>query len=127
MEPARYPHREIVHAGECGKQPLDDLRVWTQGLTFHPYGVRAYDRGPTIEEALERMREHPAALEFQGKMTIWGSGLEWHVRFRQAGDPDSWGSCGWHMTPEDAAYAALALIEEQEREAYEEALVVGIA
>jgi hypothetical protein len=121
-----YPERSTVRAGECGKQPIKDLEAWVRGGTFHRYGVRATDRGPTVEEALARCRDYPHVLTFAGEAS-WIRGLNWGVRFRQVGDPDSWGMTTPHMTPEDAAYAALTLIEEHEREVYELTVPIGFA
>lgn len=127
MAPPLYPRRELVQAGECGTKPLKDLERWARGLAFHPYGIAAHNRLDTIEESLQEMREHPMLLEFTGVLATGGRGLNWSVRFRQIGDPDSHGLTSPHMTAEDAAYAALALIEPHEREAWETALVVGHA
>lgn len=124
-----YPHRGFVKAGECGHEPIKHLEQWVRGIPFHPYGVAAHDRGPTLDEALQQIRYHPGILEFDGKLDQSGGtrGIRWGVRFQQAGDPDSWGSTRPHMTAEDAAYAALALIEEHERDLFEQASPVGHA
>ncbi len=124
LEQPLYPHRDWVEAGKCGKQPLEDLEAWVRGGTFHRYGVKATERGPTIEDALERCRDYPHVLTFDGKLS-WIRGMDWSVKFRQVGDPDSWGMTSPHMTPEDAAYAALSMIEEHERDLFERAAPWG--
>lgn len=72
------------------------------------------------------MRDYPALLEYVGALGGYGY-VEFAVKFQQTGDPDSWGSTRPHFTPEDAAYAALTMIEEHEREVYETNLVMGLA
>jgi hypothetical protein len=123
MEEPKYPHRDWVEAGKCGRQPLKDLETWVKGGTFHRYGVTVYDRGPTIDEAIKRIREHPSLLEFDSRWD--GSHVAFGVRAMQAGDPESFVASMFHFTPEDASYAALALIEEHERELYELSVPVG--
>jgi hypothetical protein len=127
LEPPLYPSRTFVRAGECGIKPLRDLEAWAKGGAFHRYGVRAHDRGPTLEEALERMREIPAILEIRGELLSYRSRIEYWITYQQTGDADSFGFGGAHFTPEDAAYSALAYIEEHEREVYETSLVIGVA
>lgn len=127
LAPPRYPKRNGYRAGECGREPLKDLERWVKGLTFHPYGVAAHDRAATVEEALENMRECPCRLEFTGEMLGYRGYVEFWITYRQAGDPDSSGFGGAYLTPEDAAYSALSMIEAHEREVYEENLVAGLA
>lgn len=59
-------------------------------------------------------------LGYRGYVEFW-------ITYRQAGDPDSSGFGGAYLTPEDAAYSALSMIEAHEREVYEENLVAGLA
>jgi hypothetical protein len=127
LDPSLYPRRTFVRAGECGLQPLRDLEAWVKGGAFHRYGVKAYDRGPTLEEALERMREIPGILKIDGELLDYRSRIEYWITYRQTGDTDSYGFGGAYFTPEDAAYSALSYIEERERKVYEENLVVGLA
>lgn len=117
-----FPERHIYTIGERG-DTMETLRLWVNGGTFHPYAVPVWQR-----EGFEHdRRDDGRLLKYEGKMDEMGH-MRWVVFFRQRGDDGSGtGLCGGYSHPADAAYSALHLIEEDERERYEQELVIGVA
>lgn len=126
MDEPLYPERHWWHAGDCGKQPLKDIVKWTQGGTFHRYGRTFIESHGDVDEALLLMCAHRALVEFTSTIARHYT-LDWSLFAVRTGDPASRVLVRPHMTPEDAAYAALTLIEQDDREYYEQNLVVGFA
>lgn len=105
------------------------MKRWVQGQPFHPYGRRSWDclDGETVAEAVERCRDIPARLEFTGELLSYRSTVEFWITYQQTGDPGGSGFSGPWSSIEDACYASLTMIEEHEREVYEQTLIVGLA
>lgn len=139
------PEREAAEraAAEAGRASVryiggtvDLLQHWVCGASFHQYGpsvLVALEEEHGAEEAVRILHEHPARIlhEHPARLDLEGrlvdGAIRWLVSYQRAGDPDANGFHSGHSNVEDACYAALTMIEEHEREAYEEALVVGIA
>lgn len=121
MAPPLYPRNPWRRIGENGDANMRTLETWVRGGSFHPYGETAVDR-----YGVENLFDHPGILELKaGLATV--TGLTWTLYAVRAGDGSDYVHCGGHSHPGDAAYMALSLIEEDDREAWEAGLVVGIA
>lgn len=124
--------RTAVRAGQASVRyvggTVDLLQHWVCGASFHRYGPSVLDvltEKHGVEEAVRIFHEHPARLDLEGR--LMDGTVRWLVSYQRAGDPDADGFHSGHSHLEDACYAALTMIEEHEREAYEQALVVGTA
>lgn len=109
LDPPRFPERSLYRQDEIAAlDPVEVLRLWVNGGCFH-----RYDPDPLKAELNIR------AVLSEGR-------LSWYIGVCQYGTGrDGW--CSGHSTVEIAAYAMLAMIETDEREAYEQALVIGVA
>lgn len=109
--------------------PVRALEHWVKGGTFHRYTRSVYhqleDDLGSAEAAVEQMHRIRARLKFDGEL-VEGR-LRWTVSYQRAGDPDAYGGASGMSTAPDAAYSALTLIEEHEREIYEQTTVLGLA
>jgi hypothetical protein len=114
-----YPDRSLYRSGER-PEAIDDLQMWVKGGTFHKYGQPAHEH----EDYDWNVKP---TLQFVGEL-IDGS-MRWRVFYQRFGVPgnDGWGASSGYSHPADAAYGALHLIEEHERETWLERLVIGIA
>ena len=120
MKPAIFPERHIWTVSETGTAAQEALVRWALGSSFHHYGTLRHDQ-PNYE-----YREEGARVEFSSSIDWYGK-LRWRVSYARSGERDSHGLCSGYSSPEDAAYSACSVIEEYEREVYEERLVVGVA
>jgi hypothetical protein len=114
-----YPDRLVYGTAER-PEAVHDLERWVKGGTFHRYGQPAHEHE-------EYDRTIDASLRFTGELVDgW---MRWRVEYRRFGVPhiDGWGMSGGYSHPADAAYGALHLIEEHERQEWLERLVIGIA
>lgn len=119
LDPPLFPYRPIYKVGETGDLAQRALARWVRGGRFHKYGPLRWEQ-PDWEPG-----EDDGRLDFHGVLD--GSRVRWTVSFERAGEHENTGfSCGY-SSAEDAAYSACERIEAREREAYEEALVVGVA
>ena len=126
LNPPLFPARLSHRTAETGDLAQKALLRWVRGGTFHPYAKPRHE-----EEDWEpgEQKDNPGVLEYEGRFLDWGGYVVWGVHYNRAGDPDpdAQGSNYGYSSAEDAAYAALTLIEEYERERYLSRLVVGIA
>ncbi len=145
LEPPLFPQRHWVGPAErdaaeqvelggtaygiVGAGAIRALEHWVRGGTFHKYGRTVFDQ--LVEElgtpdaAVERMHEVRARLKFEGELR--DGGLRWMVTYQRSGDRDAQGLSSGPSTVEDVAYSALTMIEEHEREVYEQTTVLGLA
>jgi hypothetical protein len=145
LEPPLFPQRHWIGPPEraaaeqielggtayriVGTGTIRALEHWVRGGTFHKYGRSVYDQLleelGTPEAAVERMHEVRSRLKFEGELR--DGGLRWMVTYQRSGDRTSSGFSSGQSTPEDVAYSALTMIEEHEREVYEQTAMGGLA
>lgn len=120
MQPPLFPPRQWYTVGDR-PETLVVLEKWVTGATFHRYAPNGWE----LFDVFAR-EEIPALLEFHANLIFPGR-LTWSYRYQRAGDPEGTGHGSGHSHPADAAYCALSMIEEHERELFESTLLVGVA
>lgn len=122
MAPARWPRRDFYRVGEGADDHLKALESWVRGGRVHPYGRSSF------EEYGDAVFGQEGEVEFESRLAVY-SGLSWRLRAVRRGDLTGKDAvfCSGYSHPGDAAYTALSLIEEHDREEFEARLVVGVA
>ncbi len=121
LEPPLYPERSFYQVGDDpAVGAFETLRQWVRGTPFHPYGVPARERpGYDFETG--------PLLDVSAHLTGAFGSMRFVLTYRQVGSFGRSGFVSGPMALDDAAHMALSGIEAEEREAYEESLVVGVA
>jgi hypothetical protein len=148
LAPSLFPHldwidpdvrrgwQEIPLGGTAGlapyrRGPLFALEVWVAGGTFHQYGRTSFDlaleRFGSPSEAVAEMALTKARLKLSANLAQGQRGMSWSLDYQRYGDPDAWGASSGYGSLDDIVYGALSLIEQHERQVYEESLVLGVA
>lgn len=131
--PERDAAERIALGGSAAKHlivgPVRALEHWVKGGTFHRYARSAYqqleDELGSAEAAVEQLHRVGSRLKFEGEL-IDGD-VRWKVSYQRSGDPDAHGLSSGGMTAQDVAYSALTMIEQHEREVYEQTTIVGLS
>lgn len=145
LEPALFPPRHwvgpperdaaerIALGGSAAKYlivgPVRALEHWVNGGTFHRYSRPVYhqleDELGSADAAVEQMHRVRSRLKFEGDLR--DGMVRWRVSYQRSGDPDAYGLSSGGSTAQDVAYYALTMIEEHEREVYEQTTILGLA
>lgn len=122
LDPPLFPDRPTYKVGETGDRAQRALARWVRGGRFHKYGQLRWEQ-PDWQPG----GEEGGRLEYRGTLYEGEELIRWIVSYGRAGEPNNDGFCSGYSSVEDAAYTACHLIEESEREAYEQNLVIGVA
>lgn len=125
MGPPLWPDRSSYRIGST-PETVAILSRWAAGARIHPYGLTALE-----QYGYDACTEHPCHLDVRGTRDGGGftDALRWSVYGWRNGATETADRvhCSGYSDAGDACYAALHLIEEQEREDWEAALVLGLA
>jgi hypothetical protein len=123
MGPPLWPERVMYRWGEV-PETVEILERWIMGARVHPYGSTSQE-----QYGWEAAYRNPPHLDLRGVND--GDGTRWTVsgwrRGHTTGEQSGRFFCSGYSHPADACYSALTLIEEEEREKWEAALVLGVA
>lgn len=133
---ARAKAEETPLAGTAGtwnvRGTVAVLEHWVRGGSFHRYGLTSLDElqrdGLSLDDTVAQTHYCKPRLSIEGHLREgYGRGTWWSISYQRLGVSEAYGGNAGYSTAEDAAYAALTLIEEHEREQYVEHLVLGVA